>query len=188
MNFNLIILRLKIMFYLLLGKIRKNSFKIKLPNRNKIKQVVIFFPIDEDSFRLALYSFRNFDFNENNIRYYFVINEKFRNIINLNKFNLIFVNYRKDKMQFCKNRDKILKRLKDKNIGVSVHYSKPLPKMTYYKKKYKLILENYKNASLYGSTNISLPIYPKLLNVEIDLICKTGTEITEDCVFLTFEI
>ena len=122
------------MFYLLLGKIRKNSFKIKLPNRNKIKQVVIFFPIDEDSFRLALYSFRNFNFNENNIRYYFVINEKFRNIINLNKFNLIFVNYRKDKMQFCKNRDKknIINDQSDVIIDLNVQFDFGLSKFINY--------------------------------------------------------
>ena len=29
---------------------------------------------------------------------------------------------------FCKNRDKILKKLKENKIGVSVHYAKPLPK------------------------------------------------------------
>ena len=129
------------MFYLLLGKIRKNSFKIKLPNRNKIKQVVIFFPIDEDSFRLALYSFRNFNFNENNIRYYFVINEKFRNIINLNKFNLIFVNYRKDKMQFCKIRDKknLINDQSDVIIDLNVQFAFGLSKfITYLKSNIKI--------------------------------------------------
>ena len=35
---------------------------------------------------------------------------------------------------FCKKRDKILKILKNKKIGVSVHYTNPLPKMSYYKK------------------------------------------------------
>ena len=73
MNFNLSILRLKIMFYLLLGKIRKIPSKIQLPNDKKIKQVVIFFPIDENLFRLSLYSFRKFNLHKDNIRYYFVI-------------------------------------------------------------------------------------------------------------------
>ena len=74
---------------------------------------------------------------------------------------------------FCKNRDKILKELKKKNIGVSVHYSNALPKMTYYKNKYNLSLSKFKNANNYGSTNISLPVYPKLEMKEIDKICKT---------------
>lgn len=74
---------------------------------------------------------------------------------------------------FCKNRDKILKELKTKNIGVSVHYSNALPKMTYYKEKYNLNIKNYKNAVNYGCENISLPVYPKLKLNEVDRICKT---------------
>tara|TARA_B100001123_G_C15148321_1_gene962462 strand:- start:485 stop:1189 length:705 start_codon:yes stop_codon:yes gene_type:complete len=73
---------------------------------------------------------------------------------------------------FCKNRDKILKELKKRNIGVSVHYANSLPQMTYYKNKYKLSTKHYKNANNYGNTNISLPIHPKLKIKEIDIICK----------------
>ena len=73
---------------------------------------------------------------------------------------------------FCKNRDKILKNLKKKKIGVSVHYTNPLPKMSYYKKKYKLNLKNFKNSVKYGNLNISLPIYPKLKKNEVDKICE----------------
>jgi dTDP-4-amino-4,6-dideoxygalactose transaminase len=34
-------------------------------------------------------------------------------------------------------------------------------------------MDNYKNANIYGKTNISLPVYPKLKMVEVDRICKT---------------
>lgn len=74
---------------------------------------------------------------------------------------------------FIKNRDMVLQNLKEKNIGVSVHYMHPLPKMTYYNNKYKLNLKDFKNACEYGNTNISLPIYPLLKISEVDLICKT---------------
>jgi len=74
---------------------------------------------------------------------------------------------------FCKDRDRILRELKKENIGVSVHYTRILPKMTYYKKKYALNPRNFKNADNYGSTNISLPVYPKLKLSEVDTICKT---------------
>jgi perosamine synthetase len=73
---------------------------------------------------------------------------------------------------FCQNRDMILKILKKKKIGVSVHYANPLPKMSYYKKKYNLSLKNFRNANKYGKFNISLPIYPKLKLQEVDKICK----------------
>ena len=73
---------------------------------------------------------------------------------------------------FCKERDLLLKHLKEKKIGVSVHYTNPLPKMTYYKNKYNLKIDDYPNAYNYGKTNISLPVYPKLKNLEINMICK----------------
>ena len=73
---------------------------------------------------------------------------------------------------FSKNRDKILKKLKEKNIGVSVHYANPLPKMSYYSKKYKLDIKNFINSEKYGKFNISLPIYPKLKKQEVDKICE----------------
>ncbi len=74
---------------------------------------------------------------------------------------------------FCKKRDFILKKFKDMGIGVSVHYSTPLHKMSYYKKKYKINPTAYKNSNLYSNMNISLPVYPKLKNLEIDFISKT---------------
>ena len=75
----------------------------------------------------------------------------------------------------CKRRDKLLKFLKSKNIGVSVHYANPLPKMTYYKKKYKSEIKKFCSFIKYGLTNISLPIYPKLKNSEVDNVCKAIT-------------
>ena len=78
---------------------------------------------------------------------------------------------------FCKNRDKVLKELKNLNIGVSVHYSNALPLMFYYKNKYNLNLIKYKNSIEYGSENISLPVYPKLKIREVDKICKTITKL-----------
>ena len=66
-----------------------------------------------------------------------------------------------------------VKRFKKLGIGVSVHYLTPLHKMSYYKKKYKINPIKYKNSNLYSKMNISLPVYPKLKNFEIDFICKT---------------
>jgi len=74
---------------------------------------------------------------------------------------------------FYKKRDKLLKEFKLKKIGVSVHYNSPLHKMTYYKKKYKLVENKFKNSNKYGDNNISLPIYPKLKEEELKNICKT---------------
>ena len=43
--------------------------------------------------------------------------------------------------------------------------------MSYYKKKYKLDIKDFRNSYNYGKLNISLPVYPKLKKQEIDKIC-----------------
>ena len=77
---------------------------------------------------------------------------------------------------FCKNRDKLLKRFKDKKIGVSIHYATPLPSMSYYKKKYNFKKINFKNAKNYADTNISLPVYPSLTNQELNKVVQVIKE------------
>lgn len=72
---------------------------------------------------------------------------------------------------------KILKYFKKNNIGVSVHYAKPLPLMSYYKNKYKTNLMDYKNAKIYADTNISLPISENLSIKEVHFICKKLNEV-----------
>ncbi len=81
---------------------------------------------------------------------------------------------------FSKSRDKILKKFKKINIGVSVHYSTPLHRMTYYKKKYKLNPKNFLNSDNYSSKNISLPVYPKLSYKEVDYICNKLKQIIKN--------
>ena len=98
-----------------------------------------------------------------------------KNLKNVN--NLKIMPYSKDCsffvfQIFSTKRDKIAKIFKDLKIGFSVHYLNPLPKMSYYKKKYNLKLHNFRISYDYGNTNISLPMYPKLKNSEIDFICK----------------
>ena len=68
------------------------------------------FPIDEDSFRVSLYSFRKFNFYNTDVSYYFVINKKFENLINLTGPNIFYVNYNKNRMKWCdiSDRDNII--------------------------------------------------------------------------------
>ena len=74
---------------------------------------------------------------------------------------------------FCKNRDKILKKLKKMNIGVSVHYAKCLPKMTYYKNKYNLKDKNFPNTTEWGDSCITLPFHLKLTAKEQIYVVQT---------------
>ena len=113
------------MFYLFLGKIRRVPSKIQLPNSKKVKEVIIFFPIDENLFRLSLYSFREFNLHRDNIKYHFIINQKFQNMINLNGPNLIFVNHKKNNIKFCDlNQQNMLAKSKiDVIVDLNVNFS-----------------------------------------------------------------
>jgi len=74
---------------------------------------------------------------------------------------------------FVKKRNKLINILKKKKIQFSIHYAKSLDQMTYYKKKYNLKSGQFKNANNYGKTCISLPVYPKLQDKEVDYIGET---------------
>ena len=98
-----------------------------------------------------------------------------------NKKNIVFPNYKNNSSFFIfpilvSKRDSLLKYLKKKNIGVSVHYNKILPLMKYYQKKYKLKKNDYPNAYFYSKHNISLPIYPKIKFKEVTNITKIISE------------
>ena len=131
MNFNLIKIRLKIMFYLIFGKISKKTAKIELPNHKNVKDVVLFFPQDERAFRIAMYSFREFDFFNKNLNFYFVINQKFEHLIKLNAPNLIFMRYHRSKISFCnlKDKDILINENKDMLIDLNTNFNFELCKL-----------------------------------------------------------
>lgn len=127
-------------------------------------------------FQAALGYRQILNYNENLKKRHIIAKRYIKNFSKITKIK--FVPYSKECsffvfQIFCEKRDYLLKKLKEKKIGVSVHYSNALPKMSYYKKKYLLDINNFPNAKLYGEKNISLPVYPKLKLTEVDRICKT---------------
>ena len=95
-----------------------------------------------------------------------------------NRKDILFPEYKNDSSFFIfpilvQKRDKLLKFLKKKKIGVSVHYNKILPLMKYYQKKYKLNKNGFPNAFFYSQHNVSLPVYPRLKENELKNITKT---------------
>ena len=57
-------------------------------------------------------------------------------------------------------------------IGTSVHY-KPVHMHTYYSKKYGLIENDYPRARELYNIVITLPLYPKLKDKEVDYIISS---------------
>ena len=69
------------------------------------------------------------------------------------------------------DRDSVLLKLKEKGVGVSIHYATPVPLMSYYRRKYGFVEHNFPNAVYYGNQNISLPVHNKVTKNDIEYIC-----------------
>ena len=99
MNFKLFKLYTKIYYNFLLGKINNSIPKL---NINSLgielnKDLLIVFPVDEESFRVAAYSFRKLLDSKNSHKYTLLINEKFRNLFYFNSTQVIYFSFNKKK-------------------------------------------------------------------------------------------
>ena len=74
-KYNSILIKIKLFYLILVRRIKKQNNKIKISNRKPadVKNILIIFPIKDEDFRVALYSFRKLS-THNNINYYFLIN------------------------------------------------------------------------------------------------------------------
>ena len=96
------LLKFKLFYLKLLGKIKMidNSIEVNQNNKNKIKNVLIIFPIKEEEFRVALYSLRNLVKKED-VNYYYLINSIYKNNFHLNGHIYdLYHNIKKDKVEF----------------------------------------------------------------------------------------
>ena len=107
-----------------------------------------------------------------NFNYYIKNLSKLKNIEILNDDNkMLFKSY------YCLNlvlkgklknkRFEIINFLKSKKIGTSIYYPQPVPRMTYYKKKYSYNSSLYLNAAEISDNSFSLPVGPHLKNDEL---------------------
>lgn len=71
-------------------------------------------------------------------------------------FSAVFKNISRSK------RNELINKINLKGIGTSIYYPHPVPRLNYYKKKYKINPESYKNASIYSDKNICLPVGPHI--------------------------
>ena len=59
-----------------------------------------------------------------------------------------------------KKRNDLINKINSKGIGTSIYYPHPVPRLNYYKKKYKKKPNSYKVASTYSDKNICFPVGP----------------------------
>ena len=71
------------------------------------------------------------------------------------------------------NRLNIINKLNKKGIGTSIYYPKPIPAMTFYKKKYGYSSLKFKNAEKFSYRSIALPIGTHLKKKDLNLIANS---------------
>ena len=70
-------------------------------------------------------------------------------------------------------RFEIVQYLKERGVGTSVYYPRPVPHLTYYKEKYGYEKESYPNASAISYGSIALPVGPHLGFEDMEYIIET---------------
>jgi len=75
--------------------------------------------------------------------------------------------------KISKKRFNIINELKKVGIGSSIYYPNPIPRLKYYKMKYKIKPTSYKIASKFSDQIICLPIGPHISSKEIKFMSKS---------------
>ena len=70
-------------------------------------------------------------------------------------------------------RSKIIRFLNNNGIGTSIYYPKPVPLMSYYKKKYKHKSVRFKNASIISDKSIALSVGPHISLKNLGYVSRT---------------
>lgn len=79
--------------------------------------------------------------------------------------------------EIAQYRNQILQFLKAEQIGCSVYYPQPVPRMKYYSHKYQCDLSQYQNAAIISDNSIALPVGPHLQSDDMLLIAKSLNKI-----------
>ena len=96
-----------------------------------------------------------------------------------NSLHLFVIRMVLDRWQIT--RDELIEKLKDKGIGVAVHY-KPIHQLTYFKNRYEYSNECFPRSNKLFKSIISLPIYPQLTNTNVDYIIDTMCDLATNYV------
>lgn len=73
------------------------------------------------------------------------------------------------------SRDQVIHKMQEQGIGCAVNY-RALHTLTYFKKKFKYIPEDFPNAYEIGRRILSLPLYIRLSEGEVEIVCNVLKE------------
>jgi len=75
------------------------------------------------------------------------------------------------------NRLNIINKLNNEGVGTSIYYPKPIPQMSYYKKKYGYSSKKFKNAEKFSYRSIALPLGTHLKKKDLNLVANAINKI-----------
>ena len=95
MNFKLFKLYMRIYYNFLLGRINYSIPKLQIDSLGieLNKNLLIIFPLDLDSFRVAAYSFRKLIDYDNSHKYTLLIDEKFKSLFYFNRAQIVYCKF-----------------------------------------------------------------------------------------------
>jgi dTDP-4-amino-4,6-dideoxygalactose transaminase len=68
-------------------------------------------------------------------------------------------------------RDEVIKKMEEKGIGVAVNY-RAINTLKYFRENFGYRPEDFPNANEIGNRTLTLPLYPKLSEKEVETVCK----------------
>lgn len=74
--------------------------------------------------------------------------------------------------------NKVLYELQDRGIGVAVNY-RAIHLLDYYRKRFGYKEGDFPNAEYIGNHTLSLPLYPKLTNLEVEYVIDKVIEVVK---------
>lgn len=77
-------------------------------------------------------------------------------------------------------RDEVVARLNRRGVGTSIYYPQPVPRMSYYRKKYGYRAEAYPHAAAISDRSIALPVGPHLDLSDIDTIGEAFQKVIKE--------
>ncbi len=77
-------------------------------------------------------------------------------------------------------RDKVILKMRENGVGTSIYYPHPVPRLTYYKEKYKHDLRLFPNAVEISDCSIALPVGPHLAVEDMDNVADCFTQALKD--------
>ena len=123
MDFKLFKLYTRIYYNFLLGKINNSIPKLNI-NISGIElnnKVLIIFPLDEESFRVAAYSFRKLIDYNNSDKYSVLINEDFKNLFYFNSTQIIYAKFNGKKQSLSYKKENLDDNIFDLVINLNVN-------------------------------------------------------------------